>query len=64
MSAAYELGEGFGMIDRRAVIAGAVAVLVAPAPRPMTRAAYMAPLYAKLRIEMEKIKREKAPAHG
>lgn len=54
------------MIDRRAVIAGAVAVLVAPvpAPRPMTRAEFMAPLYAKLRIEMDKIKREKAAAHG
>ena len=27
------------MIDRRAVIAGAMAVLLAPAPRPMTRSA-------------------------
>lgn len=52
------------MIDRRAVIAGAVAVLVAPAPRPMTRREYMAPLYAKLRIEMDKIKREKAAPNG
>lgn len=48
------------MIDRRAVIAGAMAVLLAPAPRPMTRSAYMEGLYAKILVEMEKIKQEKA----
>lgn len=48
------------MIDRRAVMAGAVAVLIAPAPSPMKRGTHMESLYAKLRIEMEKIKQEKA----
>lgn len=48
------------MIDRRAVIAGAMAVLLAPAPRPMTRSAYMEGLYAKLRMEIAAMKREKA----
>lgn len=47
------------MIDRRALIAGAVAVLVIPASRPMTYREEMDRLYAKLRIEMEKVKREK-----
>ncbi len=43
------------MIDRRAVIAGAVAVLAAPAPAPrkiMTIAEYRAYLWAKIGMKL------------